>query len=92
MSTHVMLMCRRTCRRRGPWTLHDADEAPGRLHRLELVAAVGLQLPAAGLGLGEVDDVAEALEHLDDGLPGAREERVVEAGDEERDPHGRRAA
>jgi hypothetical protein len=42
-------------------------------------------LAAAGLAGGKVEGVAEALEDADNGLAGAGEERVVIAGDEERD-------
>ena len=51
------------------------------------VAGVAVHLPAAGLRLREVDLDPEALEQLHHRAPRAREQRVVEAGDEERDPH-----
>jgi len=47
-----------------------------------------VHLAAAGLGEGEVDGVAEALEDLRDGDAGLGKERVVIAGDEERDLQG----
>jgi len=47
-----------------------------------------VHLATAGLGEGEVDGVAEALEDLRDGDAGLGEERVVIAGDEERDLQG----
>jgi hypothetical protein len=46
-----------------------------------------VHLPAAGLLDRELDLVAEALEDLDRRLPRLREERVVEAGYEERYAH-----
>jgi hypothetical protein len=46
-----------------------------------------VHLPAARLGLRELDLDPEALEQLDDRAPGAREQGVVEAGDEKSDPH-----
>ena len=54
------------------------------------VARVAVHLAAAGLVLGEVDLDPEPLQQLDDRAARAREQRVVEAGDEQRDPHGQR--
>src|SRR5215216_7272083 len=48
-----------------------------------------MHLPAAGLLEGELDLVPEALEHLDGRPARLREERVVEAGYEQRYAHGR---
>jgi hypothetical protein len=45
-----------------------------------------VHLAAAGLLLGEGDLASEPLQQLDYGLAGAGEQRVVEAGDEQRDP------
>ena len=61
------------------------DEALEEGEGFGLVAGVVVHLAAAGLGGVEVDGVAEALEDAHDGLAGAGEERVVIAGDEERD-------
>ena len=66
-----------------------AHEAPHEPDRLVPVARVGVHLPAAGLLEREVDLHADALEHRHRGPPGLREQRVVEAGDEERRPHRR---
>jgi hypothetical protein len=44
-----------------------------------------MHLTAAGLAGGKVYGVPEALEDTHDGLAGAGKERVVIAGDEERD-------
>src|SRR5581483_10440152 len=62
-------------------------EAARERGRLVLVAAVRVHLAAAGLLERELDLVAEALEELDDRAAGGGKERVVEAGEEERDPH-----
>jgi len=64
------------------------DEALEEGEGFGLVAGVVVHLAAAGLGWGEVDGVAEALEDTDDGLAGTGEERVVITGDEERDAQG----
>jgi hypothetical protein len=48
-----------------------------------------VHLSATGLAGGEVDGVAEALEHADDGLTRCGEQGVVVAGDEERDAQAR---
>jgi len=64
------------------------DEALQEGHGLGLVAGVVVHLAAAGLAWGEVYGVPEALEDTHDGLAGAGEERVVVAGDEERDAQG----
>jgi hypothetical protein len=44
-----------------------------------------VHLSAAGLLHGELDGVAQTFEHTRDGDSGLREQRVVIAGDEERD-------
>src|SRR4051812_15140287 len=54
---------------------------------LALVAAVAVHLPAAGLVEWKLDLVPESFEERDDGTSGRGKERVVEAGEEERDPH-----
>jgi hypothetical protein len=46
-----------------------------------------VHLAAAGLPAGEDDLVAEPPQHLHGRPAGLREERVADAGDEERDPH-----
>lgn len=56
---------------------------------LGAVAGVVLGLPAAGLRLGEVDLHPEAFEEPHGRDPGGRIHRVVDAGDEEGDTHGR---
>ena len=61
-----------------------ADEPARQRHGLQLVAGVRVHLPAAGLLLREDDLVPEPLEQPHHGLPRLREERVVEACDEER--------
>jgi len=63
-------------------------EAPHEGQGLALVAGVVVHLAAAGLRLGELDPVPEPLQHGDGRLSGFGEERVVEAGDEERHAHG----
>ena len=55
---------------------------------LGAVAGVEVHLPAAGLLEREVDLAAQPLEQPHHRAPGAREERVVEAGDEQGDTHG----
>jgi hypothetical protein len=62
-------------------------EAPRQRLALGRVPGVAVHLPAARLLHGELDRVPEALEHLDHGAAGPGEQRVVEAGDEEGDPH-----
>ena len=66
-----------------------ALEPAGERVALVLVARVAVHLAAAGLRLGEVDLAPEALQQLHDRTPRLREQRVVEAGDEQRDPHRR---
>ena len=61
------------------------DEALKKRHGFGLVAGVVVHLAAAGLAWWKVDGVPEALENAHDGLAGVREERVVIAGDKERD-------
>jgi hypothetical protein len=56
---------------------------------LSLVAGVVMHLAAASLAGGKVDSMAEAFKDADDGLAGAGKERVVIAGDEERDAQRR---
>ena len=50
-----------------------------------------MKLPATGLCLRELDLVAQTLEHLHGGDPDVGEQRVVHAGEEEGDAHGRRS-
>jgi hypothetical protein len=66
-----------------------ANEAPHEPDRLVPVARVGVHLTAARLLEREVDLDTHALEHGHRGAPGLGEQRVVEAGDEERRPHTR---
>jgi hypothetical protein len=61
-----------------------AHEPTGQRHGLQLIAGVRVHLTAAGLLLREHDLVPEPLEQPHNCLPGLREERVVEACDEER--------
>src|SRR5581483_3003922 len=65
----------------------DRLEAARERGGLALVAAVSVHLAAARLLDRELDLVSEALEELDDRASGGGKERVVEAGEEERDPH-----
>jgi hypothetical protein len=69
----------------------DLDEAPYQGYRLALVAGVEVHLAAAGLGEGKLDLVPEPLEHLDGRPAGLGEERVVEAGYEQRYSHDDRS-
>ena len=78
---------RRRGRHHGLEGLEDPFEPRRELLRLVPVAAVRVQLAAAGLLFRELDLVAEPLEHAHDGLRRLRKERVAEAGDEEADPH-----
>ncbi len=68
--------------------LERVDEPAHHRQRLGAVAAVGVHLAAAGLLQRELDAVAEAFQHLHDGPAGVGEHQVVDAGDEQRDPHG----
>ena len=63
------------------------DEAPRQRRRLVPVAAVQVHLPAARLLGGEDDLVPEPLQHAHGRARGLGEDRVAEAGDEERDAH-----
>src|SRR6185369_13726035 len=51
------------------------------------VAAVQVHLPAAGLLLRELHLDVQPFEQTDDRLPGGREQRVAEAGDEQAYAH-----
>jgi hypothetical protein len=51
-----------------------------------------VHLAAAGLRRPEFDAVPQPLEHCHDGLPGLWEERIVVAGDEQRDRQRRNAS
>ena len=62
--------------------LEHLDVAPDQRQRVALVAGVHVHLAAAGLGLGEVNLVAEPLEKGDGGLPDVGEQRVGQAGHE----------
>ena len=66
----------------------DFDEAADEGDGFPVIAGVVVHLAAAGLGEGEVEGVAEAFEDARDGDTGLGEERVVIAGDEERDAQG----
>src|SRR5579863_8502550 len=56
-------------------------------NRFGMIAGVVMHLPAAGLGGAEFHRVAQTFEHAHHRLAGLGEERVVIAGDEERDQH-----
>ena len=66
-----------------------APEPLGQRPRLVVVARVAVHLPAARLLGRELDLAAQPLQHRDRRAPRLGEQRVVEAGDEQRDPHGR---
>ena len=68
----------------------DAAEALDQRKPLVAVAGVEVHLAAAGLLLPELDGAAQPLQQLHHRPPGAREQGVVEAGDEERDGAARR--
>jgi hypothetical protein len=65
----------------------DADEPVDERQRFLAVPAVGVHLTAARLLHREDDLMTEPLENGDGRLTGLREERVVDTGDEKRDPH-----
>src|SRR5436305_770334 len=65
----------------------DVEEVPDQRERLALVAGVVVHLPATGLRLGEFDRVAEPFEQPDHRAAGLGKDRVVEAGEEQGDPH-----
>ena len=67
--------------------VEDPREAGAERERLVAVAAVQVQLPAAGLLAREDDLVAEPLQHGDRRLRRLRKQRVTETGDEEADAH-----
>src|SRR5581483_3288889 len=86
----VLVHHRRAGRGRGDDRLVVAERADERTrHRQRVVAVAGVEvhLAAAGLPLGELDLVSEALQHGDDGLAGVREQRVGQACDEQPDAH-----
>ncbi len=67
--------------------LEDLDEPADQRDRLALKAGVVVHLAAAGLVHRELDRVPEPLEQADHGPAGLGEDRVVEAGDEQGNPH-----
>jgi hypothetical protein len=67
------------------------DEAAGERDSLLLIAGVEVELAATGLRGWKLDLVPQPLEHSHRGDTGFRKHRVVEAGDEEGDAHGRRS-
>src|SRR5579859_1224334 len=67
----------------------DLNEAAHQRRGLPLIAGVVVHLAAAGLVERELDGVPEPLEQTDDRLAGGGEERVVIAGDEERNAQSR---
>jgi hypothetical protein len=62
-----------------------AHEPPHERQSLVAIAGVGVDLPAAGLVKREHHLVPQALEYVHRRPPGVREQRVVYAGDEQRD-------
>ena len=78
---------RRATARRPPRSPRTRARSARPARRLVGVARVAVHLPAARLLLGELDLAPEPLQQLDDRPARPREQRVVEAGDEERDPH-----
>src|SRR4051812_24340598 len=69
--------------------LEGLDETLDERYRLALVAGVEMHLAAAGLREGESYLYPEAFEDLDRCPAGLGKEGVVEAGDKERNAHGR---
>ena len=65
----------------------DVGEPTDQRDASILVAGVEMELAAAGLLGRELDVVAEPAEQADNGLADLGKQRVVVAGDEERDPH-----
>ncbi len=65
----------------------DVDEPLDQRDAGVLVARVEMHLAAARLLGRELDLVTESPQHADHRLPDLREEQVVVAGDEQRDPH-----
>jgi L-rhamnose isomerase / sugar isomerase len=68
-------------------TAEHPDESAGEGARLFTVTGVEVHLPTAGLSVGKLDVVAEALEEPNRRDAGLRHERVGEAGHEERYTH-----
>ena len=66
----------------------ECDEAADDRHSFVVVAGVVVHLATAGLLHWEGDGVAEAFENMGDRDARLGEERVVVAGDEERDTQG----
>ena len=67
--------------------VEDPEEMFHQPARLAGVPGVVMHLPAAGLLAPEFDAMAKALEHGDHGFACFREQRVVVAGDEQRNQH-----
>ena len=64
----------------------DLEEMAGDLAGFLAIAGVESGLAAAGLILGKIDRVAEALQHAGHGEADCGEELIDHAGDEDRDP------
>ncbi len=63
----------------------DIQEMPGDLARFLRIAGVEGGLAAAGLSFGEIDLVAQALQHLRDGDADLGENLIDDAGDKQGD-------
>jgi hypothetical protein len=85
LTQHAGAGCRR--RHNDLGAVEDAGEAPRQRHALARIAGVHVHLPAAGLLEREVHLAAQPLEQAHRRAARLREERVVEAGDEEADAH-----
>ncbi len=64
----------------------NAEEVQHHGQRFLLVAGVVVHLTATGLLSAKFNRVSQSLQHSHNGLPGGGEERVVVAGNEQRNP------
>src|SRR5207248_3017945 len=65
----------------------DLDEVTDEWNSLALIAGVEVHLPAAGLGLRKVHRMAQTLQQQRSGDTHVGKQRIVEAGNEERNLH-----
>ncbi len=63
----------------------DIQEMPGDFPRFVRIAGIECGLAAAGLRFGEIDRIAQPLQHLSDGDADLRENLIDDAGDEQGD-------